>query len=144
MTRDWKGELGSNKKQKMKELHEKYRVKKKGLKTVIEELKQRMVQRFERGRERERETERDRERQRERVNHEYLQEIVIISVAKIRKQCRKIGKPQGEMILKDIGPTRNLSSQHKHIFSQVNRTLMGEDDLPEWMTHGHIVLCQKD
>ena len=65
MTRDWKGELGSNKKQKMKELHEKYRVKKKGLKTVIEELKQRMVQRFERGREREREGERDRERQRE-------------------------------------------------------------------------------
>ena len=34
---------------------------KKGLKTVIEELKQRMVQRFERGRERQR----DRERQRE-------------------------------------------------------------------------------
>ena len=43
LTRDWKGELGSNKKQKMKELHEKYRVKKKGLKTVIEELKQRML-----------------------------------------------------------------------------------------------------
>ena len=57
--------MGSIKKQKMKELHEKYRVKKKGLKTVIEELKQRMVQRFERGREREREGERDRERQRE-------------------------------------------------------------------------------
>ena len=30
-------------KQKMKELYEKYRVKKKGLKTVIEELKQRML-----------------------------------------------------------------------------------------------------
>ena len=35
--------MGSNKKQKMKELYEKYRVKKKGLKTVIEELKQRML-----------------------------------------------------------------------------------------------------
>ena len=43
MTRDLKGELGSNMKQKMKELYEKYRVKKKGLKTVIEELKQRML-----------------------------------------------------------------------------------------------------
>ena len=26
----------------------------------------------------------------------------------------------------------------------MNRILMGEDDLPEWMTHGHTVLCQKD
>ena len=38
-----KGELGSKKKQKKKELYEKYRVKKKELKTVIEELKQRML-----------------------------------------------------------------------------------------------------
>ena len=43
LTKDLKGELGSKKKQKMKELYEKYRVKKKGLKTVIEELKQRML-----------------------------------------------------------------------------------------------------
>ena len=42
MTRDLKGELGSKKKHKMKELYEKYRAKKKGLKTVIEELNQRM------------------------------------------------------------------------------------------------------
>ena len=43
LTRDLKGELGSKKKQKMKELYEKYRVKRKGLKTVIKELKQRML-----------------------------------------------------------------------------------------------------
>ena len=43
LTRDLKGELGSKKKQKMKEPYEKYRVKKKGIKTVIEELKQRML-----------------------------------------------------------------------------------------------------
>ena len=43
LKRDLKGELGSKKKQKMKELYEKYRVKKKGLKTVIEGLKQRML-----------------------------------------------------------------------------------------------------
>ena len=38
-----KGESGLKKKQKIKELFEKYRVKKKGLKTAIEELKQRML-----------------------------------------------------------------------------------------------------
>ena len=43
LTRDFKGELGSKKKQKIKELQEKYRVKTKGLKNVIEELKQRML-----------------------------------------------------------------------------------------------------
>ena len=43
LTRDLKGKLGSKKKQKMKELYEKYRVKRKGLKTVIEELKQSML-----------------------------------------------------------------------------------------------------
>ena len=43
LTRDSKGELGLKKKQKMEELYEKYRVKRKGLKTVIEELKQRML-----------------------------------------------------------------------------------------------------
>ena len=54
LTGDLKGGLGSKKKQKMKELYEKYRVKKKGLETVIEELKQRMqaksakVKRYER------------------------------------------------------------------------------------------------
>ena len=43
LTRDLKGELGSKKKQKMKELYEKYRLKKKGLKPEIEELKQRIL-----------------------------------------------------------------------------------------------------
>ena len=45
-TQNWdlKGELGLKKKNKMKELYEKYRVKKKGLKTVIEELKQSMLE----------------------------------------------------------------------------------------------------
>ena len=38
-----KGESGLKKKQKIKELFEKNRVKKKGLKTAIEELKQRML-----------------------------------------------------------------------------------------------------
>ena len=43
LTRDLKGELGSKKKYKMKELYDKYRIKKKGLNIVTEELKQRML-----------------------------------------------------------------------------------------------------
>ena len=43
LTRDLKEELGSKKKHKMKELYEKYGVKTKRSKTVIEELKQRML-----------------------------------------------------------------------------------------------------
>ena len=78
LTRDLKGELGSKKKQKMKELYGKYRVKKKELKTVIEELIQRMLAKSatekerekkrerEKGEREERETERDTERQREK------------------------------------------------------------------------------
>ena len=85
------------------------------------------------------------ERERERVNDECPQERVCISVEKIRKQCRKIPNwkapgtdgVQGYWI-------KNLSSLHEPIYSQVNRILMGEDDLPEWMTHDHTVLCQKD
>ena len=43
LTRGLKGELGSKKKKKMKVLYKKYTVNKKGLKTVIEELKQRIL-----------------------------------------------------------------------------------------------------
>ena len=43
LTGDLKGELGSKKKKKTKKLYEKYWVKRKGLKTVIEELKQKML-----------------------------------------------------------------------------------------------------
>ena len=39
----WKGKLGSKKKGKLSKLKERYRVKRNGLKTVIEELKQRML-----------------------------------------------------------------------------------------------------
>ena len=42
LERKSKGELGLKKKRKLSELNERYRVKSKGLKTVIEELKQRM------------------------------------------------------------------------------------------------------
>ena len=43
LERELKGELGLKKKRKLSELNEKYRVKRKGLKTVIEELKQKLL-----------------------------------------------------------------------------------------------------
>ena len=88
--------------------------------------------------------ERSEERERERVN-ERPQERVTISVEKIRKQCRKIPnwKAPGRDSVQGYW-IKNLSSLHKRVSSQMNRILMGEDDLPEWMTHGRTVLCQKD
>ena len=38
---------------------------------------------------------------------------------------------------------KSLSSLHERVSSQMNRMLMGEDDLSEWMAHGRTVLCQK-
>ena len=196
-----KGKVGSKKKQKMKELYEKYRVKRKGLKTVTEELKQRMLakstkvkryqQRIEQFRQnrifdrdqkkiytelnrngirsndapnaeectkfwaeiwgvrkqhnRRAEWLKDLKRERERVNDEHPQERVSISVEKIREQCRKIPnwKAPGRDGVQGYW-IKNLSSLHERVSSPMNRILMAEDDLPEWMTHGRTVLCQKD
>ena len=82
---------------------------------------------------------------RERVNERHPQEKVSISVEKIRKQCRKIPnwKAPGRDGVQGYW-IKNLSSLHERVSSQMNRMLMGEDDLPEWMTHGRTVLCQKD
>ena len=182
----------------MKELYEKYKVKKKGLKTVIEELKQRMlakrakvkryeqrIEQFRKSRildldqkkiyaelngngirsngvpnaeectkfwgniwgvrkEHNRGAEWLKDLKRERVN-ERPQERVSIIVEKIRKQCRKI--PNWKAPGRD-GVQRywikNLSSLQERVYSQMNEILMGEDDLPGWMTHGRTVLCQED
>jgi len=43
LEREGKGELGKRRNRKLKYLEEKYRVKSKGIKTLIEELKQRMI-----------------------------------------------------------------------------------------------------
>ena len=37
----------------------------------------------------------------------------------------------------------NFSSVHERVFSQMDRTLMGEDDLPESITLGRTVLSEK-
>ena len=186
LTRDLKGEFGSKKKQKMKEQYEKYRVNRKGLKTVIEKLKQRMLaksarvkryeQRIEQFRqnrafdvdqkkiyaelhrngislngasnveectkfwgniwgvrkEHNRDAEWLKDLKRKRVNDEHPQERVSISVEKIRKQFRKMPnwKASGRDSVQGYW-IKNLSSLHERVSSQMNRILMGEDDLPE-------------
>ena len=89
LTRDLKRELGSKKKQKMKELYEKYRVKRKGLKTVIEELavsEQSITER-------------------QNGCDDRSPERVSISVEKTRNNAERyqIRKPQGETVSMDIG-----------------------------------------
>ena len=86
----------------------------------------------------------DLKRERERVS-EHPQESVSIIIEKIRKQCRKIPnwKAPGRDGVQGYW-IKNLSSLHERFSSQMNRILMGEDDLPEWMTHSRTVLCQKD
>ena len=37
-----------------------------------------------------------------------------------------------------------MTSLHERIAAQLNRILIGESDLPGWMTYGHTILCQKD
>ena len=68
-----------------------------------------------------------------------------MSVEKIRKQCRKTPnwKAPGRDGVQGYW-IKNLSSLHECVSSQTNGILMAEDDLPEWMTHGRTVLCQKD
>ena len=79
------------------------------------------------------------------VNDERPQERVSIRVEKIRKQCRQIpnSKTPGRDGVQGYW-IKNISSLHERVSSQMNRILMGEDGLPEWMTHGRTVLCQKD
>ena len=85
------------------------------------------------------------ERSEESVNDERPQERPSISVEKIRKLCRKIPnwKAQGRDGVQGYW-IQNLSSLHERVSSQMNRILIEEDNLSEWMTHSHTVLCQKD
>ena len=39
---------------------------------------------------------------------------------------------------------KNLRCLHERVSLQMNKILMAEVDLPEWITHGRTVLCQKD
>ena len=72
------------------------------------------------------------ERSKERLNDERPQKTVSISVEKTRKQCRKIPnwKAPGRDIIQEYW-IKNLCSLYERVFSQMNRILIGENDLPE-------------
>ena len=82
---------------------------------------------------------------RKRVNDGRPQERVNITVEKIRKRCRKIPnwKARGRDGIQGYW-IKNLSSLHEHVSLRMIKILLGEDDLPEWITHRCTVLCHKD
>ena len=197
--RESKGELGSKKKWKLKDLEEKYRVRKKGINTVIEELKQRILAKSAKQKRYEQRITQFRqnrtfnvdqqkiymefngsairstdlpnaeesrnfwdgiwnvekehsktanwlkELKEEMRNKHHVQEKLVITVDKIAKQCRKMpnwkapgkDKVQGFWI-------KSMANLHERIAEQLNKILIGENELPGWMTYGHTILCQKD
>ena len=197
--RESKGELGSKRRWKLKDLEEKYRVRKKGINTVIEELKQRIVaksakqKRYEQRitqfkqnrtfnvdqkkiymelngsairstdapnaeesinfwggiwsveKEHNKKANWLKELKEEMSNKHHIQEGLVITVDMITRQCRKMpnwkapgkDKVQGFWI-------KSMTNLHERIAEQLNGILIGENDLPGWMTYGHTILCQKD
>ena len=39
---------------------------------------------------------------------------------------------------------KNMTNLHERIAQQLNKVLIGEEELSGWMTYGNTVLCQKD
>ena len=70
--------------------------------------------------------------EKERINDERPQERVSISTEEIRKQYRKIPnwKAPGREGIQGFW-IKNLSRLHERVSSQINRILMGEDDVPK-------------
>ena len=73
------------------------------------------------------------------------QEAQEISEVMVKKQCKKIPnwKAPGWDGVQWFWIKR-LDTMHGRIASQLNEILNGTARLPEWMTYGRTVLCQKD
>ena len=74
-----------------------------------------------------------------------VQENMHISKDKVEEQCRKMPN------WKAPGPdgvqgfwVKKLTACHQRIAEQMDKILNGQEELPEWMTKGRTVLCQKD
>ena len=197
--RESKGELGNKTQWKLKHLEEKYRVRRKGINTVIEELKQKILAMSAKEKRYEQRITQFRQNRifnvdqkkiytefngsalrstdvpnaeesrkfwgeiwsiekkhsktanwlkqlkEEMSNEHHAQEGLVISVDKIKKQCRRMptwkapgrDKVQGFWI-------KSMTNLHERIAEQLNKILIGENELPAWMTYGHTLLCQKD
>ena len=72
-------------------------------------------------------------------------EKVEISQEMLKTQCRKMPnrKAPGKDGLQGYW-SKNLTSLHPRVAVQLNQILDAETPLPDWMTFGRTVLCQKD
>lgn len=79
-----------------------------------------------------------------RFNHS-KQEKVVIGVDVIQKKCKKLPNWKTPGLDGVQGYWfKHLTTCHKRIASQFNELLSGEKQIPEWITCGRTVLCQKD
>ena len=139
-----KRELGLKKKQKLSELNERYRVKRKRLKTVTEGLKQRMLAKSAKVRRYQQRIEQFRQNRIFGFDQKKV-ERVVINVVKVKKQRKKVPnwKSPGKDDLQGY-QIKTFSNLHEQIAVQTKKILMEDDSLPAWMTHGRTVLFQKD
>jgi len=55
----------------------------------------------------------------------------------VKLQSSREDKVQGFSI-------KSMTSLHERIAEQLNKILIGENEVPGWVTYGHTILCQKD
>ncbi len=197
LEREKRGQTGVRGKRKVKSLGDRYGIKRKGLTTIIEELKQRLVAKaakikrygdritqfrqnrmfaveqkkvykelnreasgesvipdaeeskkfwseiwsIEKGHNRQADWLQDLKREQNNVNMREME----ITVEMVKKQSRKIPnwKAPGRDGVQGYW-IKQLSSLHERIANQLNEIICGANRLPEWMTYGRTVLCQKD
>ena len=74
-----------------------------------------------------------------------VQEDIHISKDKVEEQCRKMPnwKAPGPDGVQGLW-VKKLTACHQRIAEQMDKILNGQEELPEWMTKGKTVLCQKD
>ena len=135
-----KRELGLKKKRKLSELNERYRVKRKRLKTVTEGLKQRMLAKSAKVRRYQQRIEQFRQNRIFDFDQKKV-ERVVINVEKAKKQRKMVPnwKSPGKDDLEGY-QIKTFSNLHEQIAVQTKKILMEDDSLPAWMAHGRTVL----
>ena len=135
-----KRELGLKKKRKLSELNERYRVKRKRLKTVTEGLKQRMLAKSAKERRYQQRIEQFRQNRIFDFDQKKV-ERVVINVEKAKKQRKMVPnwKSPGKDDLEGY-QIKTFSNLHEQIAVQTKKILMEDDSLPAWMAHGRTVL----
>ena len=183
LNRESKGELGNKKQWKLKHLEEKYKVRREGINTVIEELKQRILAKSAKQKRYEQRITQFRQNRilnvdQKKIYTEFngsaLRSTDVPNAEESRKfwgeiwsvekkhsktanwlkqlkeemsneQCRKMPNWKAPGRDKVLGFwIKSMTNLHERIAEQLNEILIGENELPAWMTYGHTILCQKD